>query len=219
MRFELGGGDGGEDPKSGPRPSEGCNVELTELTVEGKRAWTFGLESFAFGVEGRQIELVESGLRRAAAEIERRGRFDIAGLTEASYPAWLAQLAVAEASNADPLAAVRALVDCENTRARDRADSLLSPDFTGLTRRTGVERSRSELLDDIANSNLSVQRRLDDAGSWTRTSGDLAVARSVVTTTDTTKPGEAPGRFRNTHVFELRADAWRCLAWQVTELK
>ena len=54
---------------------------------------------------------------------------------------------------------------------------------------------------------------------WVRRSGDQAVVRSLVTTRDDAAPGDGPKTFRNLHVFENQGGQWKCVAWQITELK
>jgi hypothetical protein len=75
-----------ENPLGRPMPERGCNVELTELTLEGGGPWwTFGLE--AFGV----FEQVEHDLRRVAAELAAAHPPLPSGGALASYPRWLAE--------------------------------------------------------------------------------------------------------------------------------
>ena len=69
-----------------PLPGEGCNVELTKVTVCDREEtwWTLGLE--AFGTLAR----IESSLAATAALLARRNPPPLAGGIVASYPAWLA---------------------------------------------------------------------------------------------------------------------------------
>ena len=113
---------------------------------------------------------------------------------------------------------VRALVDSENARDRERAAAILAEEFTAITRASGVERNRDELLADIADPKRSIRRDLDD-DVWVRNSGDVAVVKSLVTTVDEAAPADPPRRFRNLHVFQKQTGEWKCVAWQVTELK
>jgi ketosteroid isomerase-like protein len=113
---------------------------------------------------------------------------------------------------------VRDLVAAENARDRASAEAILAEDFTAITRSSGVERNRDELLADIADPKRSIHRKLGD-DVWVQASGDLAVVLSVVTTTDEAAPAEAPKSFRNCHVFQPRDGQWKCVAWQVTALE
>jgi hypothetical protein len=70
----------------GSLPNDGCNVELTQVSVEGAADtwWTFGFEAFG------PLWNVESSLLATAALLAGRNP---SGWTEgrlASYPAWLA---------------------------------------------------------------------------------------------------------------------------------
>ena len=49
-----------EEPIGEPRPAMGCNVELTQLTVDGKTVWTFGFEAFG------ELKSVSDQLRAVA---------------------------------------------------------------------------------------------------------------------------------------------------------
>jgi Domain of unknown function (DUF4440) len=118
---------------------------------------------------------------------------------------------------------VRQLIEAENEhgeRGRGRAEPILAKDFTAITRARGEEQNRDSLLAEIANpKNPNLHRELEEHGYWERSSGDLGVVRSVVATTDRTNLQAKPKRFRNIYVFQRRQDQWRCIAWQVTELK
>ncbi|HTV48743.1 MAG TPA: hypothetical protein VMG59_09910 [Phycisphaerae bacterium] len=74
-----------ENPKNGATlPSQGCNVELTEVTLASQDIWwTFGFEAFG------TTETVEENLRKATTTISKRlhGEFTKGHL--ASYPVWL----------------------------------------------------------------------------------------------------------------------------------
>lgn len=66
-----------------PLPRDGCNVELTRLSVDDSVWWTLGLE--AFGGLGR----VEDSLRATATLLAARRPPPLEGGQCASYPAWL----------------------------------------------------------------------------------------------------------------------------------
>ena len=74
-------------------------------------------------------------------------------------------------------------------------------------------------MDEIANpKDPNLIRKLEDEHDLVLESGNLAVIRSIVTTTDRTKPGLTPARNRNIHVLVNEQGNWRCIAWQVTKL-
>jgi hypothetical protein len=125
-----------------------------------------------------------------------------------------------ESETAELLTVVREIVACENDADATRAAQIISERFGGITRAKGTERDRAELLDDIAHpGNRDFQRQLEVGSTWFSIVGDLAVVRTVVTTSNRRDTSVQPQRFRNTHVFEREAGTWRCVAWQVTELK
>ena len=93
----------------------------------------------------------------------------------------------------------------------------MSTDFIAITRSSGQERNRDELLDDISNPKKPNLRRELDAGKlWVRSSDTRGIVRSIVTTIDQTD--SPPERFRNTHLFEKQQGRWLCVAWQVTKM-
>ena len=115
---------------------------------------------------------------------------------------------------------VRQLVDAENEHDKAKAHSILAQNFAAITRARGEEQDRDALLKEIADpKNPNLRRELLERDCWERVSGSLGVVRSIITTPDRTAPQAAPGRFRNVHVFENQQGDWRCVAWQVTELK
>ncbi len=90
--IELGAGANREEPKDGNRPAVGCNVELTEVKVADSAWWTFGGESFAFGLETGVVESVEQSLRRVMGLLDSSAALDLSPALELSYPAWLAHI-------------------------------------------------------------------------------------------------------------------------------
>jgi hypothetical protein len=64
-------------------PGEGCNLELTELEMNGTRAWTLGFE--AYGASRRE-QLLESVLRRYAADLRA---IPVLIGQSMGYPEWL----------------------------------------------------------------------------------------------------------------------------------
>lgn len=65
-------------------PSEGCNVELTHISLDGAHEWwTFGFEAFG------SLGSVASNLTRTVGFVARRKPPMPAAGKELSYPAWL----------------------------------------------------------------------------------------------------------------------------------
>lgn len=91
----------------------------------------------------------------------------------------------------------------------------MSENFAGITRAKGKEQGREALLDSIAEpADPSLRRRLESTKVWVWATPGCSVVRSVVVT-----DGPEPGRFRNVHVLAPEEGVWRCLVWQVTELR
>lgn len=67
------------------RPSAGCNVELTRVTVGGDVWWTLGFEAFG------PLRTVEESLRATAALLAARHPPSLGDGLRASYPAWLGE--------------------------------------------------------------------------------------------------------------------------------
>jgi hypothetical protein len=123
-------------------------------------------------------------------------------------------------SDAELIELVHKIIDAENEHNSTIAESILAQNFAAITRSGGAEQSRNLLLEEIANpKNPNLRRELDEHDFWVNTSEELGVVRSLVTTTDRGNPEAIPRRFRNIHVFEKQQAIWRCIAWQVTELK
>lgn len=117
---------------------------------------------------------------------------------------------------------VRQLVKAENEageQGKGNADYILAENFKAITRMSGKEEDRGDLLKAIANpSNPNILRELNNSEFWVQESGDLGVVRSLVTTKERSNPQTVAGRFRNIHVFERQEGRWCCVAWQVTKL-
>jgi hypothetical protein len=77
------GGSGLVVAPAGADPGEGCNVELTELEMDGTRAWSLGFE--AYGTLGRE-QLLESALQRHASDLSS---IKVSIAQSMGYPAWL----------------------------------------------------------------------------------------------------------------------------------
>ncbi|HLC10669.1 MAG TPA: hypothetical protein VJL56_02365 [Candidatus Bathyarchaeia archaeon] len=68
---------------------DGCNVEVTEITVEGSAYWSFNFE--AYGNPAR----VEDYLQRVAAHVlkdNRRPHYTFSSANSCSYPEWLGRV-------------------------------------------------------------------------------------------------------------------------------
>ncbi|MFG3438824.1 nuclear transport factor 2 family protein [Nonomuraea sp. NPDC047897] len=133
------------------------------------------------------------------------------------FSGWLELFRLLEprpATGPDPVQTVRRLVEAENRHDREAAERLLAADFVGITRARGEEQARDELLAEVARpANPDLDRDVDADDLWTGRGPNLCVVRSIVTTDEPVR------RFRNLHVLVVEQDRWRCLAWQVTELK
>lgn len=119
-------------------------------------------------------------------------------------------------ADADIVSVIEKLVNAENTRDPKLSASVLSKDFTGITRARGVEQNRDEMLEEVAHPKNPDERRLEPK-PWVRQSGDLAVVKSIVTMPDAAQPSGIK-RFRNLHVLTREGGEWKCVAWQVTGL-
>ncbi len=119
-------------------------------------------------------------------------------------------------SESEIAAVVVGLFEAENAADAIAAGRYLSENFIAITRARGVEQGRQALLEELAHpENPSLHRRVEERPS-VRQSGDLAVARSVVSILDGSPPFAT--RFRNVHVLAREAGGWKCISWQVTKL-
>ncbi len=118
---------------------------------------------------------------------------------------------------------VRQLIEAENDggeRGKAKADSILAQNFIAITRSSGDEETRDDLLKAIASpKNPDLFREFDEREFRVWESSDLSVVRSLITTKERSNPKTILGRFRNSHVFENQQGRWWCIAWQVTKLK
>jgi ketosteroid isomerase-like protein len=95
-------------------------------------------------------------------------------------------------------------------------------DYLPIIRGKGqVDRDRKDTLGKIAKSSETFRRHVDKAEIDVALflEGRVAIARSLLPTTDsaTTPPTEAS--YRNTQVFVKQDDGWKCVAWQVTRVQ
>jgi hypothetical protein len=126
------------------------------------------------------------------------------------------------ASRNDWIELVGRLIEAENdggTAGRRKADEILSGGFMTITRATGKEEERGELLDAIENPTRRVFRKLDRDRCRVWQCGGVSVVKSVVTMHELSDSEEILGTYRNIHVFygNEAADG-QCFAWQVTEV-
>ena len=118
---------------------------------------------------------------------------------------------------------VRKLFQAENHPGdRKTADDILATDYIPITRGRGqVDSDRDDTLEKIVNASRTFQRRVDQAQIDVALflEGQVAIARSLLPTTDsaTTPPTEAS--YRNMQVFLKRNNGWKCVAWQVTRVQ
>jgi hypothetical protein len=122
----------------------------------------------------------------------------------------------------DLIELVHQLVEAENESGdsgKAKADLILAQNFTVITRSSGDEEDRDDLLKAIANpKNPNLLREPDEREFRVLESGDLGVVWSLITTKEQSDLNTILGRFRNIHVFENQERQWRLVAWQVTKL-
>ena len=118
---------------------------------------------------------------------------------------------------------VRALFRAENHPGdKDAAAAVLATDYIPIVRGRGqVDRNRDDTLDKIAGAPASFHRLVDRARIDVHLflEGQVAIATSLLPTTDSATNPPTDASFRNTHVFLKRADGWKCVAWQVTRVQ
>ena len=105
---------------------------------------------------------------------------------------------------------------------RDVAERILDNDYLPITRARGqVDLNRNETIQKIVNGSSSFRRHvtrvtiqvdffLDD---------QVAIARSLLPTTDFSASPPVEASYRNTHVFLKRDSNWKCVAWHVTRVQ
>lgn len=118
---------------------------------------------------------------------------------------------------------VRKLFRAENYPGDENAaSSVLSTDYLPITRGKGqVDRDRDETLRKIADPSPSFQREVDRAEIDVALFLDnrVAIARSLLSTTDSKESPPVKASYRNMQVFLKRDDQWKCVAWQVTKVQ
>ncbi len=102
------------------------------------------------------------------------------------------------------------LIEAENHHNSGDASKILSKNFISITRASGIEEDRDTLLQAIETSKLD-GRTVEKLSTTGEESDRIRVVRSIV---------KVPKSYRNTHVFvKEENEEWRCISWQVTELK
>ncbi|MCL4251972.1 MAG: hypothetical protein KJ065_27720 [Anaerolineae bacterium] len=105
---------------------------------------------------------------------------------------------------------------------RDVAERILANDYLPITRGRGqVDLDRNETILKVVNGSSSFRRHVGRATIQVDLFLDdqLAIARSVLPTTDFSVSPPAEASYRNTHVFLKRNSNWNCIAWHVTRIQ
>jgi hypothetical protein len=117
---------------------------------------------------------------------------------------------------------VRSLFRSENYSGdRNVAENILADDYLPITRAKGtVDESLEATLKKIANASPFLHRDVDNAVIDVALFQDdsVAIAKSLLSLTDSEHDPPTVKRYRNMHVFLNRKDRWQCVAWQVTEV-
>ena len=118
---------------------------------------------------------------------------------------------------------VRKLFRAENHPGdKKAADDILAADYIPIVRGKGqVDRDRNDTLNKIAGASKTFYRDVAKAQIEVRLFLDerVAIARSLLPTTDSTTTPPTVASYRNMQVFIKGADGWKCVAWQVTRVQ
>jgi ketosteroid isomerase-like protein len=118
---------------------------------------------------------------------------------------------------------VRKLFQAENHPGdKDTAADILATDYLPIIRAKGqVDDSRKDTLEKIANGSPLFVRHANQAVIEVALFLDnqVAIARTLLPTTDSRETPPVEAAYRNTHVFLKRDDEWQCVAWQVTKVQ
>jgi hypothetical protein len=84
-----------------------------------------------------------------------------------------------------------------------------------------VDKDRDDTLSRIEKANPTFRRHVDDAVIDVQLFPEhrVAVARTLLPTTDSSGAAPVAASFRNLQVFLKRGDTWECVAWQVTKVQ
>lgn len=104
------------------------------------------------------------------------------------------------------------------------ADDILAPEgkyFPIIRGRGQVDRDRAETLEKIVNGSPSFRRHVGQAEIEVALFPDdrVAIAQSLLPTSDSTTNPTTQASFRNMHVFLKLDNEWKCVAWQVTRVQ
>ncbi len=114
------------------------------------------------------------------------------------------------------------LFRAENRQAKQDAAEILATDYLPITRGKGqVDVSREDTLEKIRAGSPLFVRHVDRAKIDVAFFLDdhVAIASSLLPTTDSRETLPAEASYRNMHVFLKRSDQWKCVAWQVTKVQ
>jgi hypothetical protein len=118
---------------------------------------------------------------------------------------------------------VRRLFLAENRQDAEDADRILASDYLPITRARGqVDQSRKQTLKNIAAGSPLFMRHVDQVVievTFFPDNNRMAIARSLLPTTDARATPPAEASYRNINVFLKREDKWQCVAWQVTQVQ
>ena len=130
-------------------------------------------------------------------------------------------------SNIDIINQLKALITSENKGDSKIAEKILSDKFIGITRSSGIEEVKSDVLKAIkkAKSDIEKKRKFNKDYKKERKLDEhieifeektIAITRSLITLIET---GEKDTFYRNIHLFENQNGKWKCKIWQVTKLE
>ena len=107
------------------------------------------------------------------------------------------------------------ILQAEEAGLPDQIAPHLHENFT-IIRASGKKENRQAFLDAVpANANRGRSADQLEIHPY----GDCAVVIICVTTSQNKDGAPAVGRFWNTRVFIRQSGQWRCVAWQVTEIR
>jgi hypothetical protein len=122
---------------------------------------------------------------------------------------------------------LKALITSENEGDSKRAEEILSDKFIAITRSSGIEETKSDLLKAIEKAKIDLEKKREvnkdykkerklDENIEVFEDKTIALTRSLITLKET---GEKDTLYRNTHLFENHNGKWKCKVWQVTKLE
>ena len=122
---------------------------------------------------------------------------------------------------------LKALITSENEGDIEKAEKILSDKFIAITRSSGIEEVKSDLLKAIEKGKCEIEKkrkfnkdykkeRILDKSIEIVEEKTIAITRSLITLKET---GEKDTHYRNIHLFENSNGNWQCKIWQVTKLE